>query len=68
MADSTDVLKGIKRYPDSTYPVLTPNLKGLETALAAGAKEIAVFVAASESFSRKNINVTIEESFVRYKV
>lgn len=68
MADSSEVLRGIKRYPSVTYPVLTPNLKGFETALAAGAKEIAVFVAASESFSMKNINVSIEESFARYKV
>lgn len=68
MADSSEVLKGIKRYPSVTYPVLTPNIKGFETALAAGAKEIAVFVAASESFSMKNINVSIEESFTRYKV
>ena len=68
MADSTEVMKGIKRHLDATYPVLTPNIKGFETALAAGAKEIAVFVAASESFSKKNINVTIDESFGRYKV
>lgn len=67
MADSSEVMKGIKRHPNTTYPVLTPNMKGFQSALAAGAKEIAVFVAASETFSMKNINVSIEESFARYK-
>ncbi len=68
MGDSSEVLKGITRYPNVTYPVLTPNMKGFQSALAAGAKEIAVFVAASETFSMKNINTSIEESFARYKV
>jgi hydroxymethylglutaryl-CoA lyase len=65
MADSAEVLAGLKPLPGVALPVLVPNQKGLEAALAAGAKEIAVFLAASESFSRKNINCGIEESFER---
>jgi hydroxymethylglutaryl-CoA lyase len=67
MADHTEVLEGIKRKPGVSYPVLTPNLKGFEAARAAGATEVAVFGAASESFSRKNINCTIAESFERFR-
>jgi len=67
MADSSEVLRGIVRRSGYTYPVLTPNMKGFQAAVSAGAKEIAVFVAASETFSMKNINVSIEESFARYK-
>jgi hydroxymethylglutaryl-CoA lyase len=52
----------IERLPGVSYPVLTPNLQGFEAALAAGATEVAVFGAASESFSRKNINCSIAES------
>ncbi len=66
MADSADVLKRIKQKPGVSYPVLVPNVKGLEAALAAGAQEIAVFGAASESFSRRNINCSIEESLERF--
>ncbi|KAF8671575.1 hypothetical protein HU200_049896 [Digitaria exilis] len=66
LADAKDVLKGIQQLPDVRYPVLTPNLRGFEAAVAAGAKEIAVFASASESFSKSNINCTIEESLVRY--
>jgi len=65
MADAADVMARIRRRPDVRYPVLTPNLRGLESALAAGADEVAVFVAASESFSQKNINCSIAESLVR---
>jgi hydroxymethylglutaryl-CoA lyase len=67
MADHTEVLEGIKRKPGVSYPVLTPNLKGFEAARAAGATEVAVFGAASESFSRKNINCTIAESIERFR-
>ena len=67
MADSAAVLAGIARRPDVRYPVLVPNLKGLEAAIAAGADEIAVFAAASESFSRRNINCSIEESLARFE-
>src|SRR3954464_15864599 len=56
MADHTEVLERIRRKPGVDYPVLTPNLKGFEAARAAGAKEVAVFAAASEAFSKKNIN------------
>jgi len=67
MADHTEVLEGIKRKPGVSYPVLTPNLKGFEAARAAGATEVAVFGASSESFSRKNINCTIAESLERFR-
>jgi len=67
MADHTEVLEGIRRKPGVSYPVLTPNLKGLQAALAAGATEVAVFGAASESFSKKNINCSIAESLQRFR-
>lgn len=66
MADSDKVLQGIDQKPGITYPVLVPNLKGFEAALAAGAKEIAIFAAASETFSQKNINCSIAESMNRF--
>src|SRR5215472_18077517 len=59
MADSAEVLKGIARRPGVRYPVLVPNMKGFEAAMAAGVDEIAVFAAASETFSRRNTNCTI---------
>ncbi|WBO21338.1 hydroxymethylglutaryl-CoA lyase [Sphingomonas abietis] len=65
MAGSGDVLRGLPPRPGISYPVLVPNLRGLEDAMAAGAREIALFLAASESFSRKNINCSIDESFER---
>jgi hydroxymethylglutaryl-CoA lyase len=65
MADNASVMTLIRRKPGVRYPVLTPNLKGLEDALAAGCDEVAVFVAASESFSQKNINCSIAESLDR---
>ncbi len=67
MADSGDVLRGIARKPGVSYPVLVPNLKGLEVALAAGAEEIAVFSAASETFSRKNTNCSVAEGLERFR-
>ncbi|HEX4325740.1 MAG TPA: hydroxymethylglutaryl-CoA lyase [Burkholderiales bacterium] len=66
MADQAEVLRGIRRKPGVSYPVLTPNLKGFEAALAAGATEVAIFGAASESFSRRNINCSIAESLERF--
>ncbi|MGH8735136.1 MAG: hydroxymethylglutaryl-CoA lyase, partial [Burkholderiales bacterium] len=66
MADSAEVFRRIKQKPDVSYPVLVPNVKGLELALAAGAQEIAVFGAASESFSQRNINCSIQESLERF--
>ena len=67
MADSAEVLAGIKRLPGRRYPVLVPNLKGYEAAAAAKVDEIAVFAAASESFSQKNINCSIAESIERFR-
>ena len=65
MADAAVVMARIRRKPGVRYPVLTPNLRGFEAALAAQADEVAVFVAASETFSRKNINCSIRESLER---
>ncbi len=67
MADHTEVLERIRRKPGVSYPVLTPNLKGFEAAKAAGATEVAVFGAASEAFSKKNINCSIAESLDRFR-
>jgi len=67
MADHAEVLEGIRRRPGVDYPVLTPNLKGFEAAHAAGATEVAIFGAASESFSKKNINCSIAESLERFR-
>ena len=67
MADTAAVLAAITRRPGVSYPVLVPNLKGLEAAVVAGVEEIAVFGAASESFSQKNINCSISESLERFR-
>jgi hydroxymethylglutaryl-CoA lyase len=67
MADNTAVMQGIKRQSATVYPVLTPNLQGFDAAIQAGAKEVAIFGAASESFSRKNINCSIAESLKRFE-
>lgn len=67
MGDNTEVMQQITRKPTISYPVLTPNLKGFEAALAAGAEEVAVFAAASEAFSQKNINCSIAESLTRFE-
>jgi hydroxymethylglutaryl-CoA lyase len=67
MADAAEVMAALARRPGTSYPVLVPNLKGLEGALAAGAREVAVFAAASEAFSRRNINCSIEESLARFE-
>ncbi|HTX76525.1 MAG TPA: hydroxymethylglutaryl-CoA lyase [Terracidiphilus sp.] len=66
MADHAEVLRALPRREGVTYPVLTPNLKGFEAALAAGATEVAVFAAASETFSQKNINCSIAQSLERF--
>lgn len=66
MADTAEVLARIDRREGVRYPVLTPNLKGLELALACGVTEVAVFAAASEAFSARNINCTIAESLERF--
>ena len=67
MADNTAVMQGITRHPAAVYPVLTPNLQGFDAALQAGASEVAIFGAASETFSRKNINCSIAESLKRFE-
>lgn len=67
MADSGQLFNEIERKDGVTYAALTPNLKGLEAAIAAGADEVAIFAAASEAFSQKNINCSIAESLERFK-
>lgn len=67
MGDAAEVMAGITRRPGVRYPVLVPNEKGMEGAVAAGVTEIAVFAAASESFSQKNINCSIAESLERFR-
>lgn len=66
MAGSADVFAHIQHSTDVTYAALTPNLRGLEDALGAGATEVAVFAAASEAFSQRNINCSISESLERF--
>jgi len=66
MGDAAEVMAGIVRKAGVAYPVLVPNEKGMEAALAAQAREIAVFASASESFSQKNINCSISESLERF--
>jgi len=66
MADTADVYRNIPKDPGVEYPVLVPNMKGLERAIEAGVKSIAIFTAASETFNKRNINMTIEESFANY--
>jgi hydroxymethylglutaryl-CoA lyase len=67
MADHSEVMAAIRRAPGVSYPVLVPNKKGLEAALAAGAEEIVVFGAATETFSRKNTNCSIAEGLARFE-
>lgn len=66
MADGAEVMAGITRVPGVAYTALTPNMRGLERALEAGADEVAVFGAASETFSQRNINCSIDESLARF--
>jgi len=66
MADNAEVMAGIRRRPGTVYPVLVPNLKGLEAAMAAHVEEVAVFAAATESFSHRNVNCSIQESLDRF--
>jgi hydroxymethylglutaryl-CoA lyase len=68
MADAADVFAGIHRRPGARYTALVPNLAGLERALAANVSEIAIFAAASETFSLRNINQTIEQSLAGYRI
>ena len=67
MADSAEVFKGISRLPGVTYSALTPNDKGMQAALESGVDEVAIFAAASEAFSMRNINCSIAESLKRFE-
>lgn len=67
LADATDVFTRIRKRAGVRYPVLTPNVKGLERAKAAGADAIAVFTAASEAFTKRNINMTIDQSIETFR-
>jgi hydroxymethylglutaryl-CoA lyase len=66
MADTAEVYGNIPKDPGVEYPVLVPNMKGLDRAIEAGVKSIAIFTAASETFNKRNINMSIEESFENY--
>uniref|UniRef100_K3YGT3 hydroxymethylglutaryl-CoA lyase n=2 Tax=Setaria italica TaxID=4555 RepID=K3YGT3_SETIT len=66
LADAKNVMEAVRNIEGVRLPILTPNLKGFEAAIAAGAKEIAIFASASEGFSKSNINCTIKESLARY--
>lgn len=67
LSDAKDVMEAIRNIDDARFPVLIPNLRGFEAAVAAGVKEIAVFASASEAFSKSNINCTIRDSLNRYR-
>ena len=67
MADNKEVMAGIQRKPGVTYPVLVPNMKGLDAAIAAGADEAVVFGAATEKFSKRNTNCSIDEGLARFE-
>jgi hydroxymethylglutaryl-CoA lyase len=66
LADGHEVFSRIKKVPGINYPALVPNLRGLQAAIRVGVQEIAVFCAATETFSKKNINCSIEQSFLRF--
>jgi len=66
MADTAEVYREIPKDPGVEYPVLVPNMKGLERAIEAGVKSIAIFTASSESFNKRNINMSIDDSFANY--
>ncbi|EFN59176.1 hypothetical protein CHLNCDRAFT_138066 [Chlorella variabilis] len=66
LADAADVLARIAQRPGVRYPVLAPNMKGFENALKAGAREVAIFTAASEAFNRKNLNCSVDESLRKF--
>src|SRR6202521_3631082 len=66
MADTAEVYRNIPKDPGVEYPVLVPNIKGLERAIEAGVTSIAIFTAASDTFNQRNINMTIDESIANY--
>ncbi len=67
LADAEEVFRSITRHEDIVYPVLVPNLYGMERAVAMGVKTVAIFTSASEAFNQRNINCSIDESFERFK-
>jgi len=67
MGDAPEVMQGIRRADNVTYSALTPNIKGLEAAIESGTREVAIFGAASDAFSLRNINCNVMESFERFK-
>ncbi|WP_149402495.1 hydroxymethylglutaryl-CoA lyase [Dictyobacter arantiisoli] len=67
LSDAEAVMAGLERFPHIDYPVLVPNMKGMQRALKAGVRSIAVFTAASESFTQHNINATIAESLANFQ-
>ncbi len=67
LSDATAVMAHIVQHPGTSYPVLVPNLKGMERAITAGVRSVSVFTAASETFTRHNINATIEESLTNFR-
>jgi len=66
MADTAEVYRNIPKDPGVDYPVLVPNMKGLESAIETGVKSISIFTAASDTFNKRNINMSIDESFANY--
>src|SRR5213595_1652258 len=66
MADTAEVFRDIPKDPGVEFPVLVPNMKGLERAIETGVKSIAIFTAASDTFNERNINMSIDESFANY--
>ena len=66
MADTAEVYRNIPKDPGVDYPVLVPNMRGLDRAIETGVKSISIFTAASETFNQRNINMTIDESFINY--
>ncbi len=66
LADSAEVFGRVQKRPGTRYPVLVPNERGMARALAAGAREIALFTAATDTFNVRNVNATVEESFARF--
>ena len=67
LSDASVVMTSLSRRPTTSYPVLVPNLKGMERALASGVRAISIFTAASESFTQHNINATIAESLANFR-
>lgn len=67
LSDASEVMHGLTRLPTTQYPVLVPNLKGMQRALSAGVRAVSVFTAASESFTQHNINATIAESLANFQ-